>query len=137
MWWLEKYSYKVFHKQTHFQFKTPRKFVKPIYNLQKCKKKKDTKTKINLKTKIFPILDLFFRHLQGKKKKKKTHHLNFSYHIEPFDTKIDHFSSRNCYWWPLSFSMLESSDSFSLLLTQNDWKIRKIKFGTKFYFVKN
>jgi len=54
-------------------------------------KKNDTKTKINLKSKIFRSLDLFFRH------KKKTHHLNSSYHIEPYDIKIDHFDGRNCH----------------------------------------
>ena len=67
MWWLEKQGHKVFHKQTHFQFKTPRNFVKPIYNLQKCKKKMTQKPKLTLNPKSFEaqicFLDIKKKHI--------------------------------------------------------------------------
>ena len=68
-------------------------------------------------------------------KVKTMHYLYSSHHMEPFDTKIDCFSGYNRHQRPLSLSTPESDDSLFLPTKQN-WKIRKIKFSTNFFFWK-
>ena len=42
---------------------------------------------------------MFFKRFQGR----KTPNFNFSFHMKPFDIKIDRFSSQNYHRWKLSF----------------------------------
>jgi hypothetical protein len=50
--------------------------------------------------------------------------------MEPFNTKINHFSGWNLPQWPLSLSRLESEDSLN-----KKGKKEENEFGTKMYFL--
>jgi hypothetical protein len=72
------------------------------------------KLEINLKLKIFMSSYMFSSHFQGKKNL-----ILSSYHMEPFDIKIECFGGQNHRRQQLSFSKPELGHLFSLLHKKN------------------